>query len=111
MYLLESYRIISLRKDKNNESTSLSQRWQELAREEKDLQVSGFLLSLDSGKFAQLAPREVLPAASAIKIPILLATLDMVASGELSWDEELQLNKKTSDCSTLFLKVEQFNYS
>ena len=78
---------------RSKEITSLSQRWEELANEAKDLQVSAFLLSLDDQKYAQLAPSKILPAASAIKIPILLATLKMVNSGQIRWDEELQLNE------------------
>ena len=75
------------------EITALSQRWKELASKEKDLKASGFLISLDNKKFAKLNPNIVLPAASTIKIPILLVALNMVDTGQLSWNELLELNK------------------
>ena len=77
-----------------NEITSLSEHWKKLANKEKDLMASAFLLKLDDEKYAQLTPKNPLPAASSIKIPILLVTLKLVDSGQLSWNEELQLRKE-----------------
>ena len=77
-----------------NEITSLSEHWKKLANKEKDLIASAFLVRLDDEKYAQLIPKSPLPAASAIKIPILLVTLKLVDSGQLSWNEELQLRKE-----------------
>ena len=77
-----------------NEITSLSEHWKKLANKEKDLIASAFLLKLDDEKYAQLTPKNPLPAASSIKIPILLVTLKLVDSGQLSWNEELQLRKE-----------------
>ncbi len=79
---------------KGKEIIALSQRWKELANKERDLKVSGFLLCLDDKRFAQLEPNATLPAASAIKIPILLTTLKLVDLGQLEWNEALQLNKE-----------------
>ena len=77
-----------------NEITSLSEHWEKLANKDKDLIASAFLLKLDDEKYAQLTPKTPLPAASSIKIPILLVTLKLVDSGQLSWNEELQLRKE-----------------
>ena len=59
-----------------NELTALSDRWNQLAASEPDLTVSAFMLVLDDGRYAQLAPDTALPAASSIKTPILLVTLE-----------------------------------
>ncbi len=76
------------------EITSLSKRWIEIASKEKDLEASGFLLSIDNQEFAQLEASKRLPAASAIKIPILLTVLSLIDSGELNWDESLELTNE-----------------
>ncbi|WP_066909948.1 MULTISPECIES: serine hydrolase [unclassified Synechococcus] len=76
-----------------NELKPLSERWQTLAAEQPDLKVSAFMLVLDDGRYAQLEPDTALPAASSIKTPILLVTLEELDAGRLSWNEPLQLNK------------------
>ncbi len=76
------------------EIKDLSRQWRELASKERNLKASGFLLSIDDGRFAGLAPNAILPAASAIKIPILLTVLKMLDSGQLRWDEPLKLSKE-----------------
>ena len=75
------------------ELTALSKRWEALAAQDPDLQVSGFMLALDDGRYAQLNPDTALPAASAIKTPILLVALEEIDAGRLSWNEPLTLNK------------------
>ncbi|WP_320668065.1 serine hydrolase [Prochlorococcus sp. MIT 1307] len=80
----------SLRK---TEISSLSQRWRKLASSERDLEASGFIIFLDDKRFAQLSPNTELPAASTIKIPILLVALKMIDKGQLNWNEKLELNK------------------
>ena len=77
-----------------NEITNLSARWQELAAQQPDLQVSAFMLVLDNGNYAELDPDRALPAASSIKTPILLAALELVDNGQLSWNEPLKLTKE-----------------
>jgi beta-lactamase class A len=78
------------------ELTALSQRWKALAAAQKDLKVGGYLLVLDDGRFAQLDPDVPLPAASAIKTPILLAALDDLDAGKLRWNEPLPLTKEVA---------------
>ena len=75
------------------ELTALSDRWKQLAAGEPDLTVSAFMLVLDDGRYAQLAPDNALPAASSIKTPILLVTLEEMDAGTLSWNEPLTLTK------------------
>ncbi len=75
------------------ELTSLSFQWRNLSERHKDIDASAFLLFIDNGKYAQLSPNKILPAASSIKIPILLATLQKIDSGALKWDERLKLTK------------------
>ncbi len=75
------------------EIVDLSNRWEILAKKERDLEVSAFFLNLDNGLYAKLSPNKPLPAASSIKIPILLVALEMIDSGLLTWDEPLELTK------------------
>ena len=77
-----------------NELTALSDRWNQLAASEPDLTVSAFMLVLDDGRYAQLAPDTALPAASSIKTPILLVTLEELDDDKLSWNEPLTLTKE-----------------
>ena len=76
------------------ELTALSQTWAKLAAQQKDLQVSGFLLVLDDGRYAQLQPDQPLPAASSIKTPVLLAALEELDAGRLKWNDPLLLTKE-----------------
>jgi beta-lactamase class A len=76
------------------ELTGLSQRWAALAGAQKGLKATGFLLVLDDGRYAQLDPDTPLPAASAIKSPILLASLEDLDAGKLRWNEPLILSKE-----------------
>ncbi len=77
-----------------DEIASLSNKWASLANKTQDLIASGYLLILDNGKYAELTPDQVLPAASSIKIPILIATLEMVDSKQIQWNEELKLTEE-----------------
>lgn len=76
------------------ELTTLSQRWQQLAAAQKDLKATAFLLVLDDGRFAQLAPDQPMPAASSIKTPILVVALEDLDAGKLSWNAPLQLTQE-----------------
>jgi beta-lactamase class A len=76
------------------ELTALSARWAKLAATQKDLKSSAFLLVLDDGRFAQLNPDQPMPAASSIKTPILLASLEDVDAGKLRWNQPLKLTKE-----------------
>ena len=77
-----------------SEITALSQSWQRLAAAHKDLKVSGFVLVLDDGRFAQLRSDLPLPAASSIKTPILLLGLEALDAGQLRWGEPLAMTKE-----------------
>ncbi|SBO42959.1 serine hydrolase [Cyanobium sp. NIES-981] len=74
--------------------TALSQTWARLAAAQKGLQASGFLLVLDDGRYAELQADQALPAASSIKTPILLASLEDVDAGKIRWNEPLPLTKE-----------------
>ena len=76
------------------ELTALSQTWRRLAAAQKGLTASGFMLVLDDGRYAQFQPDLALPAASAIKTPILLVGLEDLDGGKLRWDEPLTLTKE-----------------
>ena len=76
------------------ELVELSKEWSRLAAAQKDLTASGFLLVLDDGRYAQMQPDLALPAASAIKVPILLAGLEDLDGGKLRWNEPMPLTKE-----------------
>ncbi len=76
------------------ELVGLSKEWSRLAAAQKDLTASGFLLVLDDGRYAQMQPDLALPAASAIKVPILLAGLEDLDGGKLRWNEPMPLTKE-----------------
>ena len=76
------------------ELTDLSQEWAKLAAAQKGLTASGYLLVLDDGRYAQLQSDLALPAASSIKIPILLLGLETLDSGRLRWNDLLPLTSE-----------------
>ncbi len=76
------------------ELIELSTTWRNLANEQKGLEASAFLYLIDQGSYAKLSPNKALPAASTIKIPILLVVLEMIDSGKISWNEKLKINKE-----------------
>ncbi len=75
------------------ELKGLSVRWRELVSRQPDLKASALIINLDDGSFASVDANAQLPAASSIKAPILLVALQMLDSGELKWNEPLQLKK------------------
>ena len=77
-----------------DEIKALSKRWQLLASQQADLEASAFMLILDDGRFAQMNADRPMPAASAIKTPILLAVMELIDSGDLKWNEPLTLTKE-----------------
>ena len=76
------------------EITKLSARWQEISNKYKDLTASGYFISLENGNFAKLNHEMPLPAASSIKIPILVSILKKVDAKEVLWNEKIELNKE-----------------
>ncbi len=69
--------------------------WENLIIKNEDLNVSAFFLSLDNKVYAEINSNIELPAASSIKVPILIVLLRMVESGEIFWNEELMLTQDT----------------
>ena len=76
------------------EITALSGKWKQLAAQQNDLKASAYMLILDDGRYAAMNPERPMPAASAIKTPVLLAALELIDSGELHWNEPLTLTKE-----------------
>jgi beta-lactamase class A len=73
------------------EIPGVSQEWERLAKAQKGLIASGFLLVLDDGRYADYQGELPQPAASSIKTPILLVGLDDLDRGKLRWNETLPL--------------------
>ncbi len=71
----------------------LIKRWESLIMKNSDLDVSCFFLSLDNQVYAEVNSELKLPAASSIKVPILIVLLTMIDSGEIFWNEQLKLTK------------------
>ena len=63
-------------------------------RAAKDLKTSAYMLILDDSRFAQLDAERPMPAASSIKTPVLLASLELIDNGDLHWNEPLTLTKE-----------------
>lgn len=76
------------------EITALSGTWRQLAAQQEDLKASAYMLILDNGLFAQMHAERAMPAASSIKTPILLASLELINNGNLRWNEPLTLTKE-----------------
>ena len=71
----------------------LIKKWESLIIKNPGLDVSCFFLSLDNQFYAEIKSDLKLPAASSIKIPILIVLLKMLDSGEISWNEKLILTE------------------
>ena len=74
----------------------LTNRWELLINKNPDLSASAFFLSLDQEIYAEINSEVAMPAASSIKVPILIVLLSMIDSGEISWNENLILSKYTT---------------
>ncbi|AAQ00190.1 MULTISPECIES: serine hydrolase [Prochlorococcus] len=72
--------------------STLESKWKEIDTKNNALKASGYVL-LEDGRYAELNSNQIAPAASTIKIPILLICLKMVGSGELKWNEKVTLTK------------------
>ena len=73
----------------------LISKWENLIIKNQDLDVSAFFLSSENKVYAEINSSRELPAASSIKVPILIVLLMMLESGEIFWNEELALTKDT----------------
>ena len=69
-------------------------KWENIINKNDEIEVSAFFLSLDNKTFAEINPDIKLPAASSIKIPILIVLLMMLDQGEVLWNEELTLTEE-----------------
>ena len=73
----------------------LINKWNSLIIKNSDLDVSCFFISLDNKAYAEINSDIKLPAASSIKVPILIVLLTMIDKGEIFWNEKLKLTEDT----------------
>lgn len=78
---------------KGQEIPALRERLAALANQ-PGLTVGALFWEVESGAFAGVSPDQAFPAASVIKIPILLAFLQAVETGQLRLDEKLTLQEE-----------------
>ncbi len=71
----------------------LIKKWESLITKNPGLDVSCFFFSLDSKVYAEIKSNNKLPAASSIKVPILIILLTMLDRGEIFWNEKLILTE------------------
>ena len=71
----------------------LISKWENLIVNYPDLNVSAFFLSLDNQVYADIKSDIKFPAASSIKVPILIVLLTMLDRGEIFWNEKLTLTE------------------
>jgi len=76
------------------ELTDLKTQLQALAAENADLTPAAFFADLDTGAYIDLNGSQALPAASTIKIPILVAFFEDVDAGKISLEETLTLREE-----------------
>ena len=73
----------------------LNREWESLIVKNPDLDISCFFISLDKQIYAEINSEIKLPAASSIKVPILIILLTMLDEGEILWNEQLTLTEDT----------------
>lgn len=71
------------------EMAPLKQDVEALIRQYPDLETGVFILDLDTGAYLDIAGKQILPTASIIKLPILIAFFQEVDRGNIRLDEEL----------------------
>jgi beta-lactamase class A len=76
------------------ELTDLKTQLQALAAENPDLAPAAFFVDLDTGAYMDLNGSQALPAASTIKVPILIAFFEDVDAGKISLEEPLTLRQE-----------------
>ncbi len=79
--------------DLGQEMTTLKQQVQALASTQPDLTPGVFMVDLDTNAYVDLNGSMVFPAASMIKVPILVAFFQDVDAGKIRLDEELALTE------------------
>ena len=93
--------------DKFKKLDRLINKWENLIANNPDLNVSGFFLSLDSQVYAEINSEIKLPAASSIKVPILIVLLTMLDKEEIFWDEKLTLTEDTIGSGSGWMAYEE----
>ena len=91
--------LLDLLKNSNKNKSSkrlevLILKWNNIIKKNPDLDTSAFILFVDSKEYAEINSDNLLPAASSIKLPILIVLLSMLDSGEILWNEELILTQE-----------------
>ncbi|WP_232731615.1 serine hydrolase [Kamptonema formosum] len=76
------------------ELTDLKMQLQALAAQNPDLAAGAFFADLDTGAYIDLNGSQALPAASTIKLPILIAFFQDVDAGKISLEEPLTLREE-----------------
>jgi beta-lactamase class A len=76
------------------ELTDLKPQLQALAAESADLTPGAFFVDLDTGAYIDLNGSQALPAASTIKVPILIAFFQDVDAGKISLEDPLTLRQE-----------------
>ncbi len=79
--------------DLGQEMTALKQQVQSLASAQPDLTPGVFMIDLDTNAYVDLNGSMAFPAASMIKVPILVAFFQDVDAGKIRLDEELPLTE------------------
>ncbi len=92
--------LLGVLKNSNNKNASVKRleplilKWREIIKESPDLEASAFLIFTDEKEHAEINSDTLLPAASSIKVPILIVLLSMLDSGEILWNERLTLTQE-----------------
>ena len=73
----------------------LINKWESIIEKNPGLEVSCSFLSLEKKVYAEIKSNLKLPAASTIKVPILIVLLRMIDRGEIFWNEKLILTEDT----------------
>ncbi len=90
---IDSQSLLSNKLDGFRKLEELNILWESLISQNPDLEVSCFFLSIDDKAYAEINSEINLPAASSIKVPILIVLLTMIDSKEILWNEELILTE------------------
>ncbi len=105
--LLRKSNLSSFFNDKFKKEEDLINKWENLIMKNSDLDVSAFFLALDNQVFAEIKSNKKLPAASSIKVPILIVLLAMVEKQEILWDEKLILSEDTIGSGSGWMAYQQ----
>ncbi len=109
--LIRKSNLSSFFNDKFEKEEDLIDKWENHIMKNPDLEVSAFFLSLDNQVFAEIKSLKKLPAASSIKVPILIVLLTMVEKEEILWDEKLILTEDTIGSGSGWMAYQQIGES